>query len=970
MSFFMYLHIKSGIINILIVVTVFLFTVQFQAQERKTFFIKENDPVKIVYDNQGTTLDSIVSYLLADDLERVLSWKPRVLKFNGDLDLENAILIGNYKSKFIKTYVKDTINSNFLSQSESFFTGLRKNVNNAPNFIIAGTDARGTAYGVFSISEQIGVNPWYWWADVPTIKKNEIRINATDKYSNEPSVKFRGIFLNDEDWGLQPWAAKTFEPEISDIGPKTYSKIFELLLRLKANTIWPAMHPSTKAFFHYSENPKIAKLYHIVVGTSHAEPMLRNNVDEWKKSYGKFDFKSNQETILKYWDQRVKEAKDIHGIYTVGIRGIHDSGMEGVSSTKEGAELLTTVIKKQRELLSKYNEKPINTIPQAFTVYKEVLKLYDFGIDLPQDITLVWTDDNYGYIRRLSDSLEQQGSGGSGVYYHASYWGRPHDYLWLSTTSPFLIKEEMLKAYEMNARNMWILNVGDIKPASYEMQLFLDMAYDINPFLEKRSIINHQQSFYENIFGKDNAHKITALKNSYYELAYERKPEYMGWSQTEPTTPVKATAYNPYNYGDEINLRLGYYERLGNVSDSIYKSLPVELKSTFFQLIHYPVKGAMYMNQKHLYRDLAEKYEQSNRVEANVFKDKSLAAYDSIIYITEQYNLHISNGKWNHIMSMQPRKLPVFDKPSIDISISESNPMGISYQIEGYVDKGSELPTFYKGFGDSYYIDVFLTKQGKEKWHFKNLPKYLKVSKHSGLLESDNNKYSERIKFSVDWNLISKEDNINTVFYLRVGSEIFPIKVNIQDYKEVNCNECFYEKNGFAVAYAASGFQENTRGDVVWKPVKGLGYTSSVMQAVPFKMKPLDTLHFSRNHPKLKYQFYTESITDTAKLVLAALPSHPLTKNHKVRVGVQWDNEEINIVNFETYGRSEEWKQNVLRNLAIKEMNVSLKKKGKHTLTIYMIDEGVALDFIYVKTNAETLPYSLLEETNNKIKYQ
>lgn len=207
--------------------------------------------------------------------------------------------------------------------------------------IIAGTDARGTAFGVFDLSMKIGVSPWYFWADAPVQKKEEIIIEQEDFFSEEPSVEYRGIFLNDEDWGLQPWAAKTYEPETGDIDPKTYSKIFELLLRLKANAIWPAMHPSTKAFFYYPRNPELAEKYHIVVGSSHAEPMLRNNVDEWKKeSMGNFNYISNKENVYQYREERVKQSKDLDAIYTLGMRGIHDS-VEGAKNIEEAKRVLS-----------------------------------------------------------------------------------------------------------------------------------------------------------------------------------------------------------------------------------------------------------------------------------------------------------------------------------------------------------------------------------------------------------------------------------------------------------------------------------------------------------------------------------------------------------------------------------------------------------------------------------------------------
>ncbi|WP_211253761.1 glycosyl hydrolase 115 family protein, partial [Flavobacterium daejeonense] len=271
----------------------------------------------ILYDKEGSPLDSIAAHLLAEDIYKVTHYKPKVITNSKDAE-GNVIVIGSISSKLMNPFIdKKLIKGNFSNQWESYLYKTILNPNKKINkaFVIAGTNPRGTAYGVFELSKKIGVSPWYWWADVPAKEQKELVLNQNDFQSKEPSVKYRGIFLNDEDWGLQPWAAKTFEPETKDIGPKTYAKIFELLLRLKANTIWPAMHSSTKAFFHYLGNAKMATLYNIVLGTSHAEPMLRNNVDEWnEKVFGRFNYKTNSDKVFKYWEDRVKEAKGIDGI--------------------------------------------------------------------------------------------------------------------------------------------------------------------------------------------------------------------------------------------------------------------------------------------------------------------------------------------------------------------------------------------------------------------------------------------------------------------------------------------------------------------------------------------------------------------------------------------------------------------------------------------------------------------------------
>ena len=319
-----------------------------------------------------------------------------------------------------------------------------------------GADDRGTAYALLEISRLAGVSPWVWWNDASPIRKPVLEI--ADDYSvyHVPSVEYRGIFINDEDWSLQPWSWQTFEKgqKAGTIGVRTYKEIFGLLLRLRANTLWPAMHPSTVPFYFVEGAKEVADSFGIVMGTSHCEPLMRNNVGEWDESVrGPYNYITNRNSVLDYWRERLEEAGGYENIYTIGMRGIHDGHMEGVKTMDERVGALRQVICDQRELLKEYVCPEVTSVPQLFVPYKEVLEIMDNGLEVPDDVTLMWCDDNYGHITRLSDSIQQERKGGAGIYYHLSYWGRPHDYLWLGTTQPGLIYSEMLNAYKHNAWN-------------------------------------------------------------------------------------------------------------------------------------------------------------------------------------------------------------------------------------------------------------------------------------------------------------------------------------------------------------------------------------------------------------------------------------------------------------------------------------------------------------------------------------
>lgn len=296
----------------------------------------------------------------------------------------------------------------------------------------------------------MGVSPWCWWADVTPRKHETVCVTRGAAVTGPPSVKYRGLFINDEDWGLQPWAAKHLDKDVNDLGPRTYEQVMRLMLRLKANLLWPAMHPCTKAFWYYKENPELARKYDIVLGSSHCEQMLRNNVDEWVHNFpfefgrlpGPYDWKNNRKTVEMYWGKRVKESKDNDAIYTLGMRGIHDSGMPGYNTDEERRDALEEIITEQRNMIERDLGRPAADVPQIFCPYKEALKPYRLGMQLPGDVTLVWADDNHGFMRRLSTPEEQRRKGGGGVYYHLSYWGVPQDYLWLGSTPPALIAYE------------------------------------------------------------------------------------------------------------------------------------------------------------------------------------------------------------------------------------------------------------------------------------------------------------------------------------------------------------------------------------------------------------------------------------------------------------------------------------------------------------------------------------------------
>jgi len=524
------------------------------------------------------------------------------------------------------------------------------------NLVVAGSDKRGTIYGIYEISRIIGVSPWYWWADVPIKRRDQLSYDGERMVVSSPSVKYRGIFINDEDWGLKPWSSTNYEKQLGDIGPRTYARVCELLLRLRANMLAPAMHTCTGAFYSHKESKAVADSFGIVITTSHCEPLLLNNAakSEWDQQRdGDWNYKTNRQTILKKWDDRLSEASQYENIYTVAMRGLHDAGLRGNLPMQERVPLIDTVIQDQRRLLVKHRaytpvaSKGVASIPQIFVPYKETMDIYENGLQVPDDITLVWVDDNYGYLKRVSNPAERRRAGRAGVYYHLSYLGAPHDYLWLNTTPPVLMYEELRKAYDTGADRYWLLNVGDIKPMELGIQTFMDMAWDIESFSFEHAR-RHQAAMLASLFGEHHRATFQSMLDDYYRLAWSRKPEFMGWEyewDDEAHTGLKSTEFSFQNY-DDAQQRLADYERLswlaGQVSDD----------PSFFEMVQFPMQAAYQMNRKFLMAQLNRELVAAGRLaEANWAARQMEQAYDSINALNRRYN-ELLGGKWRGMMAL------------------------------------------------------------------------------------------------------------------------------------------------------------------------------------------------------------------------------------------------------------------------------------------------------------------------------
>jgi hypothetical protein len=602
--------------------------------------------------------------LLQQDIELVTGKKiPLITASLGDIK-GNAIIIGSLgKSSVVNQLVqqKKISATNVKAKWEAYqIQTIRfptKTISNA--LIIFGNDRRGTAFGVLELSKQIGVSPWYWWADVPVKKKENIFIDANATINDAPKVKYRGIFINDEAPALSNWSKEKF----GGFNSRFYAKVFELMLRLKSNYIWPAMWGN--AFYDDdSLNIKVADEYGIVIGTSHHEPLMRAH-DEWRR-YGKkqkWNYDSTETGLKDFWRGGMQRAWN-EKIVSVGMRGDGDEPMSRETATS----LLERIVKNQREIIKVVTGKPAEQTPQLWALYKEVQDYYDKGMRVPDDVTLLLCDDNWGNIRKLPKPNEKPRKGGYGIYYHFDYVGGPRNYKWLNTNPLPRIWEQMHLAYEYKAKEIWIVNVGDIKPMELPISFFLDYAW--NPTkIDATDIQLYTQKWAAQQFGTKHATAIAELLAKYAKFNSRRKPELLD-----------DKTYS-FFYGEWEQV-VNDYTNLLEKAEKINNELPAEYRDAFFQLVLHPIIACANLNE--IYYNVAlnkeafkEKYETTNE-----YADKVKELYQKDSLITIEYH-KLNNGKWNHMMSQTHIGYTYWQQPPVNkMPVVQYLPEGTIYKDE------------------------------------------------------------------------------------------------------------------------------------------------------------------------------------------------------------------------------------------------------------------------------------------------
>lgn len=917
----------------------------------------------ILYDASDAAVVKRAAELFAADVEAVTGRRPQVTSATGETG--PAVIVGTVggsalirrlsEAGKIDTAPLEGAWERYLIQTVANpLPGIRKAL------VIAGSDRRGAAYGLFTLSELIGVSPWYWWADVPVKKHAALHVDAPPTYSQTPSVRYRGIFLNDEDWGLTPWASQTFEPERGNIGPRTYAKVCELLLRLKANYLAPAMHPVSTSFNQIPENKLVADTFAIVMGSTHCEPLLLNTASEWDtQTMGPWNYDKNKEGINRVLTQRVRENSPYENVYTLALRGLHDGAMSTTLPMHEKVRMLQQALLDQRQILAENIDRPVETVPQAFTPYKEVLEIYSNGLELPDDVTIVWPNDNYGYMKRLSGVREQRRTGRSGVYYHVSYLGVPHSYLWFSTTPPSLMYEELRKAYDTTADRLWLLNCGDLKGSEMQVSLFLDMAWDIGRFTAD-NVVTYPARWLAGIFGEAYYDRLEAMTREHLRLAFPRKPEYMGWGYhwnrfDHNCEQLTDTDFSFTNY-DEAPRRLEAYRKLGARAEALLHEIGDEARPAFYQLVYYPLRGAELMNRMTLGGQRNRWYARQGRAATNAVRDEVQRCYDSLQVITRGYN-SLLGGKWNHMMSMRQNYDGVsayFNLPHLATHDAAGAPR-LALQVAGEDVTGARafhaLPAFDNYLRRTYPVEIYNRGGGTLAWTAHASEPWVVLSKSAGKTADE-----ERITVGIDWEKAPSGNAVPAQIVFRAGEQSEKVLVSLFNPTAPSRAELrgIYVENNGCVSIPAAGchrVRENDRIKIT--AVEDLGIEGPALQ-LGDPTAPLQIFR-SRDVPCAEYDFYAFD-AGSVDVYTYVLPTFPLHADRDFRIGentntdtkysVQIDDGALATPSSSHVEYSQVWFESVLRNCAVNKSTLHIDKPGRHTLRIRVGDPGIVLQKI------------------------
>ncbi|WP_103962127.1 glycosyl hydrolase 115 family protein [Nonomuraea solani] len=861
--------------------------------------------------------------------------------------------------------------------------------------VIAGSDARGTIYGLYSISEEIGVSPWYWYSDVPIERRGSIEVEGKTRIDDGPDVKYRGIFINDEERTVV-WAKKKFPTGDGTPDVNYYRHVYELMLRLRLNTLWPAMHLASRAFNAVTDtgtydngtpvNAREASAYGVVASSSHAELMLRNNEGEWRQWYARnkdaldikgpdavaaFNYSINKPAILEYWRQRVVANAAFENILALGIRGVHDSDPLFTPGNpygfKDKVDMLADVIREQRKVIAEVYGST-DAVPQVFIPYKEMNDLYNAGLKnhIPADVNLMWAEDNQGYLRQVPTRAEAARPGGNGVYYHISYWGEPKSYLWLNSTPMSLMVQQLRRAWNSGAGRYWVLNVGDIKPGEIKLDLFAKLAWDVEDHDD--FLTEHVRRDFR-LSGRNAAVVAGALKR-FDVLENTKRAEF--WGEINSSNANSGRVHNgqvfPFSAtsdGDELQRHINEANELVTILQGVSAKLDPRYRSAFHQQALHRIQS---------YRNMAEQigYYWKNRLAAAQGRYAAAGSYELLskrarerIHTDEDHWNTISGGKWaDAIGHSHPEGFP--NEGAVMLTNDRYARVATPADAVGAAAEGSKEPgrgtlTFDSAAPDDQrFFDVFSRDDvaRPQEWAAEADARWITLSQRSGTTATE-----QRVTVTVAKNHPAATGTIrvyNAAGGVKTGDPVATFTVDAKraavELSRVT-EPSHLEANGY-VAVEAEHFSENLPGadGSRWAPLQAVGQRGASMGAFP-EIAPRVDSGFETT-ARLKYRVH---FTSTGKFTGTFYRIPTLNEGTEddgtprtARTAIGLDGQAPGLLRGNSVAgtSTSPWGFNVMRGIEPLTFTIDVTTPGWHDLVVYRSDAAILFDRIIIETRA------------------
>ena len=899
---------------------------------------------------------------LRADIARVTGFSPAIARAENGLG-KNVILCGTIgKSEIIDRLIRERkIDvSEIAGQWESFLIQVvpepLPGVDRA--LVIVGSDKRGTIYGIYDLSEQIGVSPWHFWADVPATHHDELFVKAGKFTQGPPSVKYRGIFLNDEAPDLSNWILEKYGAAptgtnppvpsgVANYGRGFYTNLFEVILRLKGNYLWPAMW--NNAFNEDdTNNPALADEYGIVMGTSHQEPMLRAQ-KEWDRRYqknvGSWNYAKHPDIVSNFWREGIARNKNYESIITIGLRGANDTPMaEG--GPEANMALLEKIVGVQRKIIADEVNPDVTKVPQAWCLYKEVLDFYNVGMRVPDDVTLLWAEDNWGNVRRLPTAEERARSGGAGIYYHFDYHGGPRNYQWLNTSPIPKIWDQMSLAKQYGADRIWIVNVGHFKGYEFPLEYFMHLAWNSDRWTND-NLDEFTKLWAEREFGPEYASDIADIITVYSRFNGRRKPEMLA-----PDT------YSLVNY-QEAETVVKDFKTIADRAEEIYKKLPADRRDAFYELVLFPTKASALVNELYLAAEKNELFAKQGRASANDFAVETRALFQADTNLMAYYNLTLAGGKWDHFMDQTHLGYTSWNDPPqnslralklVETKVPDALAMGVAVEGSESAWPGATndavLPAFDVFNQQRHYIDVF--NKGKKVFVFsvKASDPWIVIAEDPDATEKD-----QRLWVSVNWDKAPTGAASGSV-KLTNGTNEVVVKVNAFNPAEPTRDSLqgFVEGEGFVSIEPEHFTKKIDAGENRWIKIPDYGRTLSGMRATQPVAAPSATP--GKDSPSLEYKMYLFS-TGAVEVATITSPTLNFAPGRGLRVAVSFDDEPPQMLtlvpaDYKAQNGNHDWEKVVSDNARTVKSSHLISQSGYHTLKYWMVDPGVVLQKIVV----------------------